>query len=75
MNYDRSNDIHFEMKSKIMSEVYQLDRNLIFKKSYDFREPQWNSKFKFHLLNNGLGESGQEVIEQLQTVLGWYVNQ
>jgi len=66
--FKHDNDQFFEMKSQIQSEVYKLDRKLIFGK-YDFRDPQWNSKFNFHLLNNGMEKLAVDVKAELEKVL------
>lgn len=67
--FKQDNDRVFELKTQIASETYSIDRKLLFGKNYDFRDPHWNRKFNFHLLNNGMEESAQKLKDELEKVL------
>ena len=67
--FKQDNDRVFDLKIQILSETYRLDRKLIFKEKYDLRDPQWNSLFNFHLLNNGMEELALKVKKELEKAL------
>jgi len=67
--FKHDNDAFFELKMQILSETYKIDRKLIFYEDYDLRDPQWNSKFNFHLLNSGMEELAIKVKEELEKTL------
>jgi len=68
--FKHDTDLFFELKTQILSETFRLDRKQIFNNEhYDLREPQWNSKFNFHMLYNGLEESAVMVKQELEKAL------
>lgn len=67
--FKQDNDGVFNMKTQILSETYSIDRKLLFEKKYDFRDPHWNRKFNFHLLNSGMEKWGKDVKEKLEEVI------
>lgn len=69
LEFKQDNDRVFDLKIQILSETYRLDRKLIFKEKYDLRDPQWNSLFNFHLLNNGMEELALKVKKELEKAL------
>ncbi len=67
--FKHDNDLFFELKTEILGETYRMDRKLIFEKGSDLRSPHWNTKFNFHLLNNGMEESAIKVKQELEKAL------
>jgi len=68
--FKHDTDLFFDLKTQILSETFRLDRNQIFnKKGTDLRDPEWNIKFNFHLLYNGLEESAIMVKKELEKAL------
>jgi len=67
--FKHENDAFFELKIQMLGETFKLDREQIFYEGYDLRDPQWNSKFNFHLLNNGMEELAIKVREELEKAL------
>lgn len=73
-DFKQSNDGYIQLKEKIFTEVYKMDKKKVFDKEYDIRNPEWNMEFNFHTLNSGMEEGARGVKEELEKIIAKHSN-